>query len=83
MELCDDGNTTDGNGCLALCEGVFKGWNCTERLENGTNNCIEICGDGISVGKEDCDDGKNDIEGCKDTCVGIRKGWKCTLGSYD
>jgi cysteine-rich repeat protein len=47
-EICDDGGTTDGDGCDATCE-VELGWDCS------TGTCEEICGDNLAVGDEACD----------------------------
>ncbi len=52
-EECDDGNTTDGDGCSANCE---------------VENCAR-CGDGIVDPGEECDDGNTtDGDGCSSTC---------------
>ncbi|HVY30124.1 MAG TPA: DUF4215 domain-containing protein [Polyangiaceae bacterium] len=31
-EVCDDGNTTDGDGCQADCKSVTTGFNCTDKV---------------------------------------------------
>ena len=58
-EECDDGNTTDCDGCSATCQ-----------IERGP----VCCGDGIVQPPETCDDG-NTVpgDGCSDTCT-IEKG---------
>ncbi len=48
---CDDGNMSDGDGCNSVCK-VELGWNCTK--ENSI--CKSVCGDGIRIAKEECDD---------------------------
>lgn len=69
-EVCDDNVTNiDGWRCWADCRDQFVGWNCvnvTDALGNiGPTNCVEICGDGLKVGAEGCDDGtKTDGWGC-------------------
>ena len=58
--ICDDGNTTSGDGCSATCE-VEAGWSCT--LTTGAiTTCAEVCGDSLVVGDEVCDDGNNATE---------------------
>ena len=56
-ELCDDANADDGDGCGSSCQ-VETGYACA-----GTT-CEPICGDGIVVGTETCDDGNNETESC-------------------
>ncbi len=54
-EDCDDGNTTGGDGCSAICltEGVTTG-----------------CGNGVRAGREECDDGNTtDGDGCSSACL--------------
>lgn len=74
-EQCDDGNTTNGDGCSASCQfevcgdGVVNN-NGTEQCDDGNvqdgDGCdalcvIEFCGDGLinNGGSEQCDDGNN------------------------
>lgn len=41
---------------------------------------MNICGDGIKVSGEKCDDGNNKKgDGCSDTCE-VEDGWICDLG---
>ena len=57
LEGCDDGNTLSGDGCSSACA-IEPGFACT----GGTltsSTCAEICGDGLRVGSETCDDGKS------------------------
>ncbi|MFO0616165.1 MAG: DUF4215 domain-containing protein [Polyangiaceae bacterium] len=84
-EQCDDGNSTNGDGCDRFChrelcgDGVKEG---LEACEDGNNtsgdgcssDCksLEICGNGIvDVAKgEACDDGNNvSADGCNATCT--------------
>src|SRR4051812_46629333 len=52
-EICDDGNTKNGDGCSATCR-VEPGWLCP----TPGAACVAIkCGDKIVAGQEDCDDG--------------------------
>jgi|GEM_PF-6253016 len=54
-EQCDDGNTTDGDGCSA---------NCTFETAEG------VCGDGVIDAGEECDDGNaTSGDGCSATCT--------------
>ena len=40
--------------------------------------CLPICGDSLSVLKNECDDGNPfDFEGCISDCSGVMTGWKC------
>lgn len=51
-ETCDDGGTTAGDGCSALCA-IEPGYTC-----NGApSSCATTCGDGVKAGAEECDDG--------------------------
>jgi len=53
-ETCDDGNTTDDDGCSASCE----------------DDGIPPCGDGVRAPEEACDDGNTVAgDGCSPTCV--------------
>ena len=82
-EACDDGNTTDGDGCSSTCEfesvcgnGVIEG---NEVCDDGNtldgDNCsstcdaVYFCGDGVLEGNEACDDGNTmDGDGCSSAC---------------
>jgi len=72
LEECDDGGTTDGNGCSAGCH-VETGWSCS-----GTPSvCIAICGNGTLDAGEACDDGDlGSLDGCTGTCT-VEPGWTC------
>jgi large repetitive protein len=42
--------------------------------------CAPICGDGITVGTENCDNGvKNKKLGCNEDCIGNSTGFNCSL----
>jgi len=52
---------------------------------NGTythkDDCKSICGDGLKVHDENCDDGSDNTEGCKIGCkTGSLLTWICTGG---
>lgn len=65
VEECDDGNTTSGDGCSALCH-LETGWVC---LAPNTPCQLTVCGDGIVQGTEPCDDGNLLIgDGCTPFC---------------
>ncbi len=53
-EACDDGNTMSGDGCVANCLQVERGFSCP----NPGQPCRAIarCGDGIVAASEQCDD---------------------------
>ncbi len=80
-EECDDGNTSDGDGCSAVCTAEF----CGDALLSGVEECddgntsagdgcsavctIESCGDSILTGTEECDDGNTaGGDGCSSLC---------------
>lgn len=79
-EVCDDGNTVDGDGCSKDCrlpecgDGVVDaGEDCDDpdMAEDGacTPACkLPVCGDGFDGPGEDCDDG-NDVE--TDECTSV------------
>ena len=84
QEICDDNKQfgsndtlTDPWGCTPDCLGVVTGWNCSQRVSTWSN-CTEICGDGLIVGFETCDDGnQTDNRGCATNCRGLLSGWNC------
>ena len=54
---------------------VLEGWDC-DPLD--PTDCAPICGDGLVLGDEQCDDGNLDSEdGCSDICL-VETGWTCT-----
>ncbi len=64
-EACDDGNTTDGDGCSAGCL-EEPGFNCTGQ----PSVCTVTCGNGTLEGGETCDDGNvSDGDGCSAVCI--------------
>ena len=78
-EVCEDGNKLDGKGCSVDCLSVLPGWNCTFNSTLGLDVCKEICGDGIVLESELCDD--LNLEGCKEGCLESREGWICKNGN--
>ena len=62
-------------GCSSVCT-VEKGWNC-KNVVGGLSTCSSICGDGLDVGTEGCDDHNvAPLDGCFQCSV--EKGWNCT-----
>jgi len=74
-EACDDGNTQSGDGCIANCLQVERGFSCP----NAGKLCRAIarCGDGVVAASEMCDDG-NLVpgDGCSERCR-VELGKKC------
>ena len=73
-EECDDGNTVSGDGCSSSCT-LEAGWTCAKgptHLDPGTapgDMCTSICGDGLVVAGEACDDGNyRGDDGCTGDC---------------
>lgn len=64
----------EGTGCNHSCTGPLPGWKC----DPTTRICTEVCGDGVLVGSESCDDGSNDAKGCNSTCNGNSPDWICS-----
>ena len=81
-EGCDDGNTSNGDGCSETCS-VEDGWDCNEAP------CVTICGDGIQTGAEACDDAGEsatcDVDCtlaiCGDNVVNMTAGEECDDGT--
>lgn len=61
-EACDDGNTTNGDGCSSMCA-AEAGWDCSGPT------CSAICGDGLMVGTELCDDNNTSCGLCNADCT--------------
>lgn len=67
-EVCDDGNTIDGDGCSGGCS--FEP-TCT------AGTCTSRCGDAIVLSPEQCDDGNvMDGDGCSSACL-LEEGFTC------
>jgi len=79
-EACDDENLIDDDGCSSECK-VEDGWVCgadTSRPDMNTSVCIGLCGDGLKVSGEECDDNNiRDLDGCSQSCK-IESGFACT-----
>lgn len=83
VELCDDGNTDEHDGCTTLCrppacgDGILHaGETCDDGNTDSTDACTEECepaecGDGfVQAGVEPCDDGNEiDFDECTNACT--------------
>ena len=44
---------------------MIRGWECEEGSVEFSSKCETVCGDGVRVGEEQCDDGNTvDSDGC-------------------
>ena len=79
-ENCDDGNTSDGDGCSSDCQ-VLRALllslvdRCVPQVEScstgddGADKCYQ-CGDSMREGNEQCDDGNQLAgDGCSPDCA--------------
>jgi fibro-slime domain-containing protein len=75
-EVCDDGNTTPGDGCSGVCQ-VEPNFVCTTPGQFCMSTAS--CGDGVVAGNELCDDG-NTVggDGCSANCR-TEAGWICAM----
>ncbi len=74
-EACDDGNTTDGDGCSLTCQ-VQSGFTCTGSPSVCTAD--PVCGNGIIEAGEACDDGNTvSGDGCSAVCQ-VQSGYACS-----
>jgi cysteine-rich repeat protein len=80
QEQCDDGGTSDGDGCSSICE-----WEtppppfCGDGMCNGDDNCSNCeqdcgacppsCGDGMCNGDDNCSNCEQDCGPCGGGCV--------------
>jgi fibro-slime domain-containing protein len=77
-ETCDDGRDegtgapVSGDGCSATCE-LELGFKCTR----AGARCQPLCGDGVVLARESCDDGNlHPDDGCDGNCR-LEVGWVC------
>jgi cysteine-rich repeat protein len=83
-EVCDDGNTVDGDLCDSTCQiepicgdGMVNqpGEQCDDGNDVDTDGCrnsceLPFCGDGVESDGEECDDGDTDnTNGCTNACT--------------
>ena len=67
LQVCDDGNLIDGDGCSSTCL-IQSDHNCYV-LPTFLSKCYLLCGDGIKGATEACDDGNVvDGDGCNQIC---------------
>ena len=79
-EVCDDGNTVNGDGCNYFCQIEF-GWVCSDNKKcvNTQDQPKVLCGNGNvdAAYGEDCDDGNTlNGDGCSNACK-VENGWDC------
>ena len=76
-EVCDDGNTTSGDGCSALCDS-------TEPCGDGivTVALGEVCDDGNHVAGDGCSPDCRSTETCGDGIVTVALGEVCDDGNH-
>lgn len=60
------------------CTGRIPGWNCNGGSNITADTCLPLCGDGLRVGFETCDDGSNNGVGCNANCTAQILGYNCT-----
>lgn len=79
-ETCDaDSSQALINGCNSTCNGTLQGWTCSGGDKLSATICTPICGDGVLVGVETCDDGDiSDNFGCNSDCIGSMPNFDCT-----
>ncbi len=78
-EGCDDGNTSDGDGCSSTCS-QESGYSCS----GDPSVCTTTCGDGVVAGTEECDDGNTTSgDGCDANCNTESSSGTCGDGNVD
>ncbi|MGI5863171.1 MAG: DUF4215 domain-containing protein [Myxococcales bacterium] len=96
-EVCDDGNTADGDGCRADCKGTETcgdgikdvGEVCDDGNTNSGDGCradckgAEICGDSLKDPGEECDQGAGNSDTKPDACRTDCKLPRCGDGVKD
>ena len=61
---------------------IEAGWTCpSTHGPPDQSTCSPICGDGIVVFSEACDDGLLDGKGCLNNCTGEINGYYCSGGT--
>ena len=65
-----------GDGCSADCKDEELGWSCIKNIIVG-DQCSPKCGDGLTLGDEECDIGSTDMVGCSSECK-VLPGYSCT-----
>ena len=68
IELCDDNNTADLDGCNSTCQ-IETGWTIVSTT-SGLTTMGPVCGDFYLRSTEECEDGNTAInDGCSSTCM--------------
>lgn len=79
VEVCDDGNLLDDDGCSAQCR-VEDQFDCAAG-DSGSSKCYRrICGDGVRVAGEDCDSAGE--PGCDRLLCIVEDGYDCSVDPY-
>ncbi len=76
-EQCDDGNTTNGDGCSRLCQ-IEANWDCP--TEGKPCTYVGNCGSGVLTTNKACDDGNTvSGDGCSSDCKTVEAGYICRV----
>ena len=76
-EQCDDGNTTNGDGCSRLCQ-IEANWDCP--TEGKPCKYVGNCGSGVLTTNKACDDGNTvSGDGCSSDCKTVETGYICRV----
>jgi len=76
-EMCDDGNTKNGDGCTQLCQ-IEADFVCPTPGQPCTTDAK--CGDGKLASIEACDDGNaTGGDGCSADCTKVEPGYQCRV----
>ena len=74
-EQCDDGNTTNGDGCSRICQ-IEANWDCPTQGQPCTY--LGTCGNGVLTSNKACDDGNTKSgDGCSGDCKTVETGYIC------
>lgn len=77
VEICDDGNLIDGDGCSSKCK-VELAYTCKGGSLTSKDTCYVTCGDNTRDSNEECDDGNTrNGDGCSSLCL-IETGFGCS-----
>ena len=76
-EQCDDGNTTNGDGCSRICQ-IEANWDCP--TEGHPCKYVGNCGSGVLTSNKACDDGNTvSGDGCSSDCKTVEPGYICRV----
>jgi hypothetical protein len=78
IEDCDDGINNATVRCLANCAGAKSGYLCIGGNATSPSSCSPVCGDGMVMPEEICDDGGPTY--CNGACTGPLPGYFCHSG---